>query len=441
MKLTQQPVASALAVLLLFFSIPSYSQFDFSAQIIQRSEFRNGYGQLIGKGTDPAVFISYRARLQFEYKVKKLRLYSSIQDVRTFGNTPQIKLNDPFLSVHEAYADILADSSWAIRIGRQELNYDNFRFLGNLDWALQARAHDFILIKYENNALKVHVGGGYNQDNEKLAGGIFTTGNQYKTAQLARIEYGYKNFDFSFLFWNDGRQFVVKDSADKVISKGVRFKQTIGLPMLRYRIGNTTIGAFYYHQLGKDVSNKTMNAFDASLFVSQRVPINKEKKTGFTFTLGTEVISGTATNNTSQNNFSFSPLYGTNHAHNGYMDMFFVGGRFENSVGLYDAFLRIKYDVTSNIFLSLNTHYFNAYAKVYNNTENLNPYLGTELDFTFGYKIIESVSIQAGYSHLLQSNTMNVLEKVAEPNEVQNWAYLMLVYRPFSDKKFIGLLF
>lgn len=419
----------------------AFPQFNVTGQFIQRSEYRHGYGKLIPEKTDAALFINQRARLEFNYKSEKLRLYSSVQDVRIFGNTSQVKLNDPYFSVHEAFAEMLLDSSFSIKLGRQELVFDNSRFFGNLDWALQGRSHDFVIARYNRKSFVLHTGGGYNQDMEALAGNIFNTTNQYKLAQLIRIEYCVKGFNFSMLFWNDGRQFTVKDSLDKIISKGVRYRQTIGIPTIKYIINNTTIYASYYHQLGKDVNNKLMDAYEASINISQRIHFNKEKKSGITLTFGTEVISGNATNNSGRHNFSFSPLYGTNHAHNGYMDMFFVGCRFENSVGLHDAYLRVKYDLNPKIFISLNSHYFNAYAKVYNKTTKLNPNLGAELDLTMGYKIINQVLIQLGYSQFFNTATMNYLSKVNTPQNIQNWAYLMIVYRPFSDKKFIGLIF
>jgi hypothetical protein len=417
------------------------AQFEFDLQLIQRSEYRHGYGQLIPEGADPAAFFSHRARLQFKYKWEKLTLYASIQDVRTFGNTSQVKLNDPFLSLHEGWAEVHLDSSWSLKIGRQELNYDNARFLGNLDWALQARAHDFILIKYEKDKFKLHVGGGYNQDGEKLSGNLYTTPNQYKTAQMARAEYKWNDFDFSFLFWNNGRQYTVKDTLDNITDKGMRYMQTIGLPTMKYQISNTTISGFYYHQFGNDINNKDVNAFDASIQASQLFKFSESRKNQFRITLGAEVLSGTDNNNTTNDNFSFAPLYGTNHAHNGYMDLFYVGGRHENSVGLYDAFIRLKYDVNSKVFLSLNGHYFNSFADVYSAGKKLDKYLGTELDFTIGYVPFKAFSIQAGYSQLFASTSLETLQKVIAPRTAQNWAYLMLIYRPKMDKKFIGLVF
>jgi len=422
-------------------SISASAQFEFSIQMLQRTEFRHGYGHLLNEQGEPAAFVGYRARLQFDYRVKKLRLYASLQDVRIFGSTPQVKFSDPFLSVHEAFAEIQIDTSWTVKIGRQELNYDNFRFLGNLDWALQARAHDFALVKYEKGALKIHAGGGYNQDAERLEGTLFTTGNQYKTAQMARVELTVRDFHFSFLFWNDGRQYTIKDTLDVIQEKGVRFRQTIGLPAIRYKFRNTTISAFYYHQLGEDIKGRTLNAFDACLFVSQRFVFNEEKKKGLTATLGAEALSGNSTNSTGNTNHAYAPLYGTNHIHNGYMDLFYVGGRHENSTGLYDLFLRLRYDVTSKLFCSLNTHYFNSYASVYDaSNEKLSSYLGTELDFTFGYVAFSAFSIQAGYSQLFQGKALETLQKVNSTKPVQNWAYVMLIYRPHSDRKFVGLI-
>lgn len=427
---------------MLTFSInPAYPQFNVTGQFVQRAEYRNGYGKLIPQETDAAMFINQRARIEFNYKLEKLRLYSSVQDVRIFENTPQVKLNDPFYSIHEAFAELMLDSAFSLKIGRQEIVFDNSRFFGNLDWALQGRSHDFALLRYEKKMFKLYAGGGYNQEVESLSGNIFNITNQYKLAQLFRLEYRFKGFDFSILLWNEGRQYVVKDSVLIVVGKGVRYRQTIGIPTLKYKIRNTTISAFYYHQLGKDVNNKLVNAFDASLCLSQRVHFNLVKKTGITFTLGTETISGNSTNNNGRTNFSFFPFYGTNHAHNGYMDMFFVGGRFENSVGLIDNYLRVKYDLNSKMFVSLNSHYFNAYGKVYDKANKLNPNLGTELDLTIGYKINDPVSLQLGYSQFFNTVTMNYISKVNSPQNTQNWAYLMIVYRPFSDKKFIGLIF
>lgn len=432
-----------LFVFYFLFPKSAWTQFDISGQIIQRSEFRNGFGQLIAKDADPAAFISHRARLQFKYQFDRLTIYTSVQDIRTFGNTSQVKLSDPFLSVHEAWTEIKLDTSFlTLKVGRQELNYDNARFLGNLDWALQARSHDFVLLKYEKDKIKFHLGGGYNQDSEKLSGNIFTIANQYKTAQMIWAAFQDKKYNVSFLIWNDGRQYMIKDTLDVITSKGVRFMPTIGLPTLKVQFKNTTLSGFYYHQLGKDVTGRNKNAFDVNFQIAQVIQFNETQKNQLLFSIGTEILSGTNSKKKTGDNKSFSPLYGTNHMHNGYMDYFYVGGRGENGMGLYDSYLRIKYSINSKSFFSVNAHWFNSQADVYNaGNEKLDAYLGTEIDFTFGYVFFKAFSIQAGYSQMFENNTLKNIQGIGNAKSTQNWGYLMLIYRPNSNKKFIGLSF
>jgi hypothetical protein len=418
------------------------AQFTVDGQILQRGEYRHGFGRLIPEGTDPAVFIGQRTRIGAQYQVEKFRFYASVQDVRTWGSAPQIKATDPYLSLHEAWAETGLGTNFSIRLGRQELNYDNARFLGNLDWALQARAHDFALAKWEKEKVKFHFGAGYNQDSERLSGTLFTTPNQYKVAQFARYENEVGGVNFALLFWNNGRQYTVTDDQNQLIDQGVRYMQTLGVPTLKYQFGNTLLSGFYYQQFGKDIANRNVSAFDANAQVTQIFDLDTEKGSKLRLTAGAEFLSGTANRAGETRNRSFAPLYGTNHAHNGYMDHFFVGGRHENSVGLRDLFLRLRYDVNSRLFTSLNGHSFSSFADVYGEgNQKAAKGLGYELDFTAGYLISDIVSLQAGYSQLFASDTFKMLQGVPNPSSTQNWGYLMMIYRPTLKNKFVGLLF
>ncbi|MGK7389902.1 MAG: alginate export family protein [Candidatus Cyclobacteriaceae bacterium M2_1C_046] len=429
-----------LSLILAFITQISHAQFSVDGQIIQRAEFRNGAGRLIGENQDPAAFIAHRVRIQTKYVMDGFTFYASIQDVRTWGNTPQVKLTDPYLSLHEAWAEFPLGEYWKVKLGRQELNYDNFRFLGNLDWALQGRAHDFGLVKYEKEDLKVHFGGGYNQDGQFLAGNAFTTPNQYKTAQMIRVENKWNKLSFSALLWNDGRQFIERDTLGSIENKETYYRQTIGLPMLKYTLGNTILSGFYYHQLGKDPIRRNVNAFNLSAQVTQTLSSNEEKGSSFKMTAGFEILSGTDTDEFSENH-SFTPLYGTNHAHNGYMDYFFVGGRFVNSVGLQDYYLKGRYQFNPDFFTQLDAHLFYSQADVIRLNETLDQYLGTEIDLSIGYNLNRAISIQGGYSQMLPSSTFEELQGQGDFKDIQNWAYIMLIYRPTMKNRFIGILF
>lgn len=433
------PKAICLLIILCLALTPAaQAQFNVDGQLVQRAEYRHGFGKLIEENEDAATFISQRARLSAQYEMEKFKFYVSVQDVRTWGNTSQVKLTDPHLSLHEAWAETFLTDNFSVKLGRQELNYDNFRFLGNLDWALQGRAHDFALLKYEKGTAKLHAGGGYNQDRESLSGNFFSTPNQYKVAQFLRYENVAGKLNFSLLFWNNGLQYSEVNNAGEITKSGVNYRQTLGLPTLRYQFGNTAVSGFYYHQLGKDLQGRGVNAYDASAQISHLFAIDTARGSNFRITLGMELLSGTDPSNPSAENNSYSPLYGTNHAHNGYMDMFYVGGRHENSVGLRDIFLRLRYDVNPKFFISLNTHSFNSFTPY---SDYKDEHLGIETDLALGYLLNRAVSLQAGYSQFFQGNRLETLQNVQNPAGTQNWGYLMMIYRPNMKNKFIGLLF
>src|SRR5688572_14649492 len=95
--------------IILFFSITqTYSQFTVDAELRPRFEFRHGYKTLFPDNTDPAAFVSQRTRLNFGYKTEKLHFYLSPQDVRVWGDVPQLNTADENgFSLHQAWADVL----------------------------------------------------------------------------------------------------------------------------------------------------------------------------------------------------------------------------------------------------------------------------------------------------------------------------------------------
>jgi len=418
----------------------SFAQFTIGGQYITRGEYRHGYGKLLSEGADPAAFISHRLRLQGTYQWEKISLYASIQDIRTWGNTGQAKLTDNLLSIHEAWVLLPINEFWSVQIGRQELNYDNVRFLGNLDWVLQARAHDFARVRYEKNNLKLHLGAGYNQGGESLSGNTFTLADQYKTAQMIRLENKHGGLDYSLLFWNNGRQFIKRDSLNQITEKDTRFTQTLGISNLTYKKGNAQVSGFGYYQTGKDLSARKVNAYDAGLQISYQFMLNETHTHRLKAMLGYEILSGTDQLNTLPESHSFEPMYGTNHIHNGYMDYFYVGGRHVNSVGLHDVFARLTFHPATKMFLNLSYHSFAADAAIFNESMEMKKSLGSEIDFTTGYAFNKALSLQAGYSQMFATASLEYLQGVTHPAPVQNWMYLMLIFRPDSDKKYIGVV-
>ncbi|MFC3879137.1 alginate export family protein [Algoriphagus namhaensis] len=427
--------------IVLLLSSESWAQFSLNGQMLVRSEFRNGYGKLINENSDPAGFIAHRARLEASYKIDRLNFFMSIQDVRTWGSTPSANVSDDFLSVHEAWGEVSFGENWKLKLGRQELNYDNARFLGNLDWALQARSHDFILMKYEKGDSKLHFGAGFNQDGFKITGNTYTIPNNYKAAQMVSFQNKVGRLSYSFLFWNDGRQFIEKDDAGTILNEGIRYMSTLAIPTLRLPLNKTMLTGQFYYQFGNDVAGKSVSATNFSLLVTQEIAQNDERGSKYRITAGFESLSGTASNELEKNN-SFSPLYGTNHAVNGLMDLFYVGNNHFNTVGLNDLFLRSRYDFNSTFWIQGDYHHFSSAAELLSegtSGDELSKGFGSELDFTIAKVVSESVSIQVGYSQFFTSDTFAHFQNNDPLKEIQNWAYIMFVFRPNNKAKFIGV--
>jgi hypothetical protein len=163
------------------------AQFTLSGQLRTRTEVRNGLGNLVLKGSKAAVFTSQRTRLTFGYKWDRLTFGVAVQDVRVWGQDASTISNadgNRFM-LHEGWADLTlfnkADTTikakgidlMSLKIGRQELSYDDVRLIGNLDWLQQARRHDMALLKTVHKGWQIDLGYAFNQNSDAF--GITST--------------------------------------------------------------------------------------------------------------------------------------------------------------------------------------------------------------------------------------------------------------------------
>ena len=171
-----------------FISVPATAQFTLSGQLRTRTEVRHGLGNLVPKGADAAAFTSQRTRLAFGYKWDRLTFGVTVQDVRVWGQDASSISNadgNRFM-LHEAWADLVlankADTTikfklldqLSLKIGRQELSYDDVRLIGSLDWLQQGRRHDMALLKAVHHGWQVDLGYAFNQNSDAF--GVTNTG-------------------------------------------------------------------------------------------------------------------------------------------------------------------------------------------------------------------------------------------------------------------------
>jgi len=414
------------------------AQFTISGEIRPRTEFRNGFKKLTTEGTDAAFFTEQRSRLYFDYTADKYKIKIALQDVRIWGENGQIHKTDNGMStISEAWGQVFVSDKSSLKFGRQIISYDNQRFLGGLEWALQGRRHDALLYIYNNSEAKsqLHVGVALNQNvNEPVAltgttyplqnsgKDVYHATNNYKTMQYAWYHKDFEGGKYSLLAFNEGRQ----NEAEEIA-----FRQTFGFNGEK-KFGSVALGAELFYQTGKVAPGAGVKK-DVSAYL---MALNATFKTSVTpVTIGVDYLSGNDMGNTNKQN-GFAPAFGTNHAFYGFMDYFYVGNGFGN-VGLTDVYVKTKFKTGEKSNLMVHFHDFMSSGKILegDGTTEASSQLGTEIDLVYTKVISPEVTFNLGYSQLFASSSMELL-KGGDKGHLQNWAFAMIAVKPtfFSTK-------
>ncbi len=401
----------------------SSAQFIFSGEFRPRAEYRHGYKTLLEKETHPAFFIDQRTRLNFKFSSDKYDSKLVIQDVRTWGSLPQLTTSGgQTTTIHEAWVSIKLSEVSALKSGRQEIVLDDARIFGNVAWAQQARSHDGLLLEIEKPKNVWNFAVAFNQDSPKLTRTYYSISPSYKTMQFAWYQTTSEKWKWSFLALNLGWQ------AGDLSSPKTYFGQTIGTRFVTTGKTFNPSGNVYY-QMGNDASGNNVSALEYTAELSWETG----EKTKVIF--GFEHLSGNSTTGIEDTNRAFNPYFGTNHKFNGLMDFFYVGNHI-NSVGLNDGYVGVRSQI-GNWNFNWTTHAFYTDGQVLDETSNVqDSYLGVELDIVVTHKPSPDIQVQAGYSQMFASETMEIL-KGGNRKALTNWSFLMLTVKPtfFKSEK------
>lgn len=421
------------------------AQATFTGQIRERTEARGGQGTLLKEGQRGALFNTQRTRLNVGFTGYRYKVYASLQDVRVWGqdasttNRTTTDANDGIM-LHEAWGEIMLNDTissiqnLSLKIGRQEISYDDQKVLGSLDWLQQARRHDAIVLKFANKGWVADFGVAFNQRSEQATGTIFSgqpgtypagtngIGHAYKSFQYAYIGRKFFFGDMSFLFFKDDFSKFTGTVAAPTFIEGVNARTTTGI---YYNVNPTRKlnlnGSFYYQgghdKFGKTISSK-MGSITATYQVSRKLFVGP----------GVDYLSGTDGTTVATQNNQFDPLYGTPHKFWGTMDYFYVASPFGKQ-GLLNYFFKVKYNASDKLTLLLDVHGFESAAKL---PGNISKYLGTEIDFTAKYNFTKVIIIEGGYSLMNATKTMAsaAVKNVTNPKLTAQWAYVMLKISP-----------
>jgi len=408
-------------------------QFGISGELRPRFEARHGYKTLPLPTDEPATFISQRTRINLDYKSEKFNVYFSLQNVRVWGDVSTLSTNDKNgITFHEAWGEYFVSSKFSIKLGRQEISYDDQRMFGSVGWAQSARSHDAMIAKFSiGKNGKLDIGFALNSNAETLFDQPYTI-NQYKSLQYAWYHTNFKeNIGLSVLFLNNGMPYskiIDQNSMDQKTT----YSQTIG-GRLTYKKGKLNLNAATYFQTGSTPNTIKNDKIDlsASYFSANgKLALTNE----FIVGIGFEYLSGNDMGSTSRKQHAFNPFYGTNHKFNGWMDYFYVGNHI-NNVGLIDINIPFTYKIKKFSFI-LTPHFFSAEGDIVTNNEKADAYLGTEIDFGIGYIIIKNVTLNIGYSQMFATESMEIL-KGGSKSETNNWAWAMLTFKPNFFEKII----
>jgi len=431
-------------------SLPSYGQFSLNAQLRTRTEFRDGQGAPLAHDASPAVFTSQRTRLSAGFSAYRIQLGVSIQDVRVWGqdgstiNRTTTANNNGFM-LHEAWAEILLTDTivknkrLALKIGRQELLYDDSRLLGNLDWLQQARRHDAVLLKYETADWMLHAGGAFNQNKENASNTIYDAtppgnytgntngGNNYKSLEFVYAGRKLAKGNISFLFLTDQFSKYHTDSVNnapvKVWEGSTYSRMTTGLYFNNTFQRLTLTGAAYY-QFGKNADGIDLSG--TLLSGAFQYAVNPAFSAG----AGVDYTSGGSSGGTSH---AFDPLYGTPHKFWGFMDYFYAASGFGNR-GLQDYYIKTKIKPGKKWLITADAHEFYSASDIPVAVDKpaLTRRFGTEADLVAVFTLTPMIAFEGGYSHFWSTNSLTApgVKNVANASSNSNWAYLMVSIRP-----------
>ncbi|MEM6319977.1 MAG: alginate export family protein [Bacteroidota bacterium] len=397
------------------------AQFTLTAEVRPRSEYRNGFKTPSSDGKDAAFFTEQRSRLYMDYKDEKYKFRLTMQDVRFWGEIPQIfKEEDGNTFLSEAWGQYFVTKKFSVKAGRQIISYDNQRFLGGLEWAQQGRRHDALLFIYEDKekATKFHAGFAYNTDDDvpepaylqSVGANFYSLRGNYKALQYAWFNKELEGGKISLLALN-----AVNQNPDSTNSS----KQTFGFIGSHKVAKKLSLAGDFYYQTGK-IGQNNVNAFLAGLRATYKTDLTP-------ITVGMEYISGKDDDDTSSDITNFSPDFGTNHAFNGLMDYFFVGPS-NGNVGVMDLFVKTKFKLKKGTLL-VNAHEFMT-GSTQLNTEGreLSKSMGMEIDLVYTVKLAPSVTWNIGYSQLFGTDTL--LELRSADRKLNNWGWMMITFKP-----------
>ncbi len=403
-----------------FLAQNSFAQFNVDAQLRNRFEFRDGYKKLAEQGTDPAIFISQRTRISFNFENKQLKVRFTPQDVRVWGNEQLSSSTGVFgdnasLDLFEAFAQIKTGENAWFSVGRQQLVYDGQRILAARNWNQNGISYDAVIFKWKAKEWEIHAGGSWNSTGEN------SSDNYYDPERLKTLNFIWAKHKLSDN-WHFSVSHIASGVTETKTDNKLYFKQTSGLYTQLNCNGINFSGDLYY-QFGKNNANQKVRAwlFDANL---------SYKTTRNTTGIGVSYLSGNK-NTTGKIDHLFDVLYGARHRFFGEIDYFSNFSSHTKQGGLADYYFYTELKLNGKTSIKNTGHYFNL-AQTNENTLN-NKKLGYENDLTLKQKFADWGTLECAYLFFLPTKTLKTIQNVSS-SKFSQFIYVQLTVTPVLFK-------
>lgn len=395
------------------------AQFKLGGEIRPRFEYRHGARDLPKAEDKAGVHISQRSRLNLGYRFEnQWEAYLSIQDVRVWGEQGDRGDASTF-NLYEGWAQANLAARWKLKIGRQELDYDDGHLFNPRNWGQTGRTHDVGVLKFIDSTFQAHLVAGYSQNRASNFDSFYDQEDYYKNLQMLWLEKVFsKQWKASFKAINRGVQ-----RADSTVA----YDQTIGgnLYFQQYRF---SFKGLAYGQFGEGLEVDHKRAY----MISAQAAYYLSKS--FQILFKADILSGTDTEKVmdplNQETNSFDVLYGYRHKYYGHLDYFYLN--FTPSTGLEDIVFSFKYKPTPRLTTMFDLHSFYTQATLAPVTDLQSPvesHLGEELDLGFEYIAYDNVKIKGGYSQMFATESMEVLKGKGSKDELANWFWLQASFK------------
>lgn len=426
-------------ICMLLFTVLSYpvmAQFSLSGELRTRGEVNNGYKYLPVEGDDIQFYLSQRTRINAMWTGKKYNACISIQDVRSWGGEDVysgagVWADNSGLDVYQAWAEIILSDQWHLKVGRQELKYDDERLLSWRDWNQYGLTYDAAVLKYQNRGWRVDAGFSYNSLDSKMSGDVVDRNNLYysdknrmKTQNFLYVKKTLnESLALSGIFMETG--YLKPGTANTLY-----MTHTLGLHA-NYSPGDFKLLTNAYMQRGRRSKNKDLQAVMFTIDASYKTKVA-------TLGAGVDYFSGddASADSYGEKDKTFDLFYGARFKYSGWMNMFILPGKQTNNAGLIDFYPYAALDIAKKSQLKVYYHLFSLAhdALVQQGDENLvvtDHALGSEIDVMMTHEFSKEFNMKAGFSYYITSNTMEMIKGVGVGNsESPYWGWVMLTFKP-----------